>query len=61
MPENISGPLELDLWVIVSHHVDAGWELNPGPLEEHPVFLTIEPSLLPHPQPSHHEDLLGKI
>ena len=23
------------------------WELNPGPLEEHPVLLTTEPSLQP--------------
>jgi hypothetical protein len=24
------------------------WELNPGPLEEHSVLLTDEPSLQPH-------------
>jgi hypothetical protein len=24
------------------------WELNSGPLEEQPVFLTSEPSLQPH-------------
>ena len=35
--------LEQELQMVVSC-----WELNPGPLEEQPVFLTSEPSLQSH-------------
>jgi hypothetical protein len=35
-------PLELELQTVVSC---CCWELNPGPLEEQPMFLTTEPSL----------------
>ena len=35
--------LELELQVVGSY--DVGWELNPGPLEEQSVLLTVEPSL----------------
>lgn len=43
-------PLELELWTIVSCHVETGIEpqvfwKNLGLLEEQPVFLTPEPSL----------------
>ena len=38
-------PLELELQVVVSHHV--GLELNLGPLEEQSGLLTAEPSFQP--------------
>ena len=39
-------PLGLELQMAVSHHVGVGG-LNLGPVEEQPVLLTTEPSLLP--------------
>ena len=39
-----SDSLQLELQTSVSYHVD-DWELNPGPLEEQPVLLTMEQSL----------------
>jgi hypothetical protein len=32
MPEKVPDPLELELWIVVSHHVGA--RLNLGPLQE---------------------------
>ena len=39
--EDASGPLELELQTQSPYRC---WELNPGPLEEQPLFLTVEPS-----------------
>ena len=39
-------PLGLELPMAVSHHVGVGG-LNSGPVEEQPVLLTTEPSLMP--------------
>lgn len=39
-------PLELELRIDVKHHVGCGcWGLNPGSLEDQPVFLTTNLSL----------------
>lgn len=44
-----SDPLELDLQMAVSCHVDPGTS-DPDPLEEYPVHLTIEPSVQSRPE-----------
>lgn len=35
---SIEGSLELESRVVVNHHV--GWEINPGPLQEHMLLTT---------------------
>jgi len=42
--ERILYPLELEVCIVVNHHV-GGWELKPGPLQEQQVFFTTEPFL----------------
>ena len=42
--ERASDPMELELWVIINCHMDAG--NSAGPLQEQPVCLMAEPSLL---------------
>lgn len=45
-------PLELELHTDSCEQQYGCWKLNPGPLEEQPVFLTTEPSLqIPIPPP----------
>jgi hypothetical protein len=42
----VSDPLQWELQTVVSQHVGSG-NMNLGPLEEQPVFLTPEPCLQP--------------
>lgn len=46
--QKMSDSLGVDLWMFVSHRASVVWELNPGPIEEHPVFLATEHPLT-HP------------
>lgn len=38
----VSGPLELELQLVVSHHAGGCWESNLYPQEEKPVFFTCQ-------------------
>lgn len=42
-----SGPLELEMWTDGCEQSGECWELNPGPPQEQPALLNVQPSLLP--------------
>lgn len=47
LTSRVSGPLKLELLMVVSPHIGAGGGIEPGPLQEQLGLLTAESSLLP--------------